>query len=717
MSIRFLPCALFIILFSFNIASAQTVSVYAGNLNVNKLDGNDTNATFWMPTGLTIDHNGNIYVADFLNDAIRKISPAGQVTTFATKQTVPDLNQPDHLAVDSSDNIYYANRFGTFVGKITPAGVGTIFAGSTRSGQLDTFSNLATFYAITGLLSGNNGTVYVADRSKVRKIENGRVSTVAGKDFGGSTDGPVATAMFNGVQALARDNDGNMFVLDAGNWKIRKIDTAGIVSTIAGSGVYASVDGIGTAASFLDFKQIAIDRSNGNIYITEQLEGKIRKITRTGAVTTIAGGRPCALTNGPGANAAFCAPHGIVMDPAGNLYVSEANDVIRKITPINDVSTFAGNSYKLCINGADRLNSSFNRPNGAAFDSSGNLYIADQGNQKIRKVTRSGIVTTYCGSGLSGSQNGDALTTSFSQLGELVVNKKTGIIYVIDGYRIRAISPGGNSFYFVGSGAAANTDGIGTTAAINPSGFMCIDTAGNLYLTNSDHNITKVTPNAVASTYARPQNCYNLRGITADRSGNIYFAHRLPSQAIQKIDARDVQSLYSNSLGGIPQGLACDSKNNIYVADGDAVFMFSNGNYIMGLGGTPGGRPLLQSVSLAVDESDSIYVADYSKNVIWKLTTPVGQTRIQSPAETTYLSIAPNPNKGVFDIMIQDITDNAPMKISVTNMIGQTVYSDVLTGRNGRFHLDLSISNLNPGIYFVTLPERQRPPVKFLLTR
>lgn len=718
MNIRLLPFTLLLVLLSCNVAFSQTVSIYAGNPNVNKLDGNDTNATFSMPTGLAMDHNGNIYVADFLNDAIRKITPAGQVTTFATKQMVPDLNQPDHLAVDSSDNVYYANRFGTFVGKITPAGVGTIFAGSNRSGQMDTFANLATFYAITGLLPGNNGTLYVADRSKLRKIENGRVSTVAGKEFGGYIDGSIDTAMFSGVNGMVRDNDGNIFVLDAGNWKIRKINTTGIVSTIAGSGTFASVDGIGTAASFKDFKQIAIDRPTGDLYITEQMEGKIRKVTQAGAVTTITGGRPwpCALTNGPAAIAAFCSPHGIVIDPAGNLYVSEANDVIRKINTANNVSTFAGNNYKLCINGADALNSSFNRPMGTAFDSSGNLYVADHTNQKIRKVSRSGVVTTFCGSGLSGSQNGSASNTSFSRLGELVVNKKTGMVYVLDDFRIRAIDPNGNSSYFAGSGAQANIDGIGTAASISAAGFMCIDTAGNLFLTNSNNKITKVTPGAVVSTYAHPQNCYNLGGITADKSGNIYFAHSGPSQGIQKIDVNRIQSHYSNIIGGVQEGLACDSRNNIYVADGAAVKMFTNGTYIMGFGRTPAGPQFLQLTSLSVDDADNIYMADLS-NVIFKITTPPGQTKVQSLPETKSLFIAPNPNKGIFDIMIQDMADNVPVKISVTNMIGQTVYSDLLTGNNGRFHLDLSTFNLNPGIYFVSLPDRQIQPIKFLLNR
>lgn len=725
MYIRSLILFFVLVIFSLGIADAQTVSTYAGNKEVNKLDGHDTNCTFLQPHGLARDRDGNIYIADYVNHAIRKVSPAGQVTTFATKQTVPDLDFPEHVVVDSSYNVYYTNHFGRFIGRITPSGMASVFAGTGNSGQQDTVAGLATFESITGLTIYGDA-LFVSDMTKIRKVENGVVTTLAGKATRGNTDGPITIATFNAVGPIASDSAGNLFVADAVNQKIRKISVAGIVSTLAGSGANSSIDGTGAAASFGDIKGLCIERMSGILYLTEQSTDKIRKVTPAGVVTTLIDAGPCGLL----ANPYFCGLQGIVADGAQNLYVANGYDDIRKVNPAGIVSTFVGNPIKTCINGADPLNSTFLYPSGIALDSSGSLYIADQGNQKIRKVSRLGVVTDFCGSGASGSQNGTAQVSRFNMLGELAVNKKTGVVYAIDmaDYRIRAIAPNGISSYLAGNGSAGNMDGTGTAASIHPKGYMCIDTVGNLYFTDFFDNVKKVTPAGVVSTYVH-MSVYQLTGIAIDKSGSIYVAYRLPSQGIMKIDASGTVSSYCTGLlGTIPAGLACDRRSNIYMADSyqDHLLIITNGSYSSSIGGLGGYRDgswadaqFLQAISLAFDESDSLYVADQGNNLIRKITIPaLPSTGIPSVTKRGALYVSPNPNSGKFDVVIGDkVAINTPAEIIITNAIGQKIYSGVIAGNEKRVHLDFEKLQFKAGVYFVMLPGSQGFVSKFLISQ
>jgi sugar lactone lactonase YvrE len=202
------------------------------------------------------------------------------------------------------------------------------------------------------------------------------VTTFAGSGSYGDTDGTGAAASFRFPHGVAIDAVGNVYVADRNNYKIRKITPMGEVSTLAGSGSLGNADGLGTAASFNYPTGIAID-ATGNLYVADSENHKIRKITPAGVVSTLAGSGLPGNTNGTGTSASFKAPLGVTVDAAGNVYVADSqNHKIRKITPAGVVSTFAGSGGAGSTDGAGSV-ASFNLPAGVAVDASGNVFVAD----------------------------------------------------------------------------------------------------------------------------------------------------------------------------------------------------------------------------------------------------------------------------------------------------------------------------------------------------
>ncbi len=190
---------------------------------------------------------------------------------------------------------------------------------------------------------------------------------------------------------------------DGLNHKIRKITPAGEVSTLAGSGAYGFADGDGINAKFYFPKGIALDAS-GNLYVADDINHRIRKITPTGTVTTIAGSTS-GSDDGDGINAKFNNPRGVTLDAAGNIYVADAgNHRIRKITPTGTVSTIAGSTVG--VTEGIGTAAKFNTPAGVAVDASGNIYVADDENERIRKITTNGTVSTLAGGFLQGFTDG-----------------------------------------------------------------------------------------------------------------------------------------------------------------------------------------------------------------------------------------------------------------------------------------------------------------------
>lgn len=305
------------------------------------VDGNGTAATFAGLHGIACDLQGNLYIADYSNSLVRKITPDRNVTTFAGSSagfadgvgTSAMLNHPVGITTDLQGNVYVGDTGNNRIRKITPAGV---------------------------------------------------VTTVAGNGVGGFSNGNGTSASFNGPHGVAIDTQGNIYVPEHWNNCIRKVSAAGDVTTLAGNGTIGAADGQGGAATFQYPRGVAVD-PQGYVYISDWKNHRIRKITPGGLVSTLAGST-VGLRDGTGAEAQFNGPEGLVIDPQGNLFVMDRdNSCVRKVTPAGVVTTIAGNGVATYSDGTGTA-ASFGGPWGIAIDSTGILYVADTGHNRVRKV-------------------------------------------------------------------------------------------------------------------------------------------------------------------------------------------------------------------------------------------------------------------------------------------------------------------------------------------
>jgi sugar lactone lactonase YvrE len=313
---------------------------------------------------------------------------------------------PKGVVVDAADSVYVGDQRNNTIRKVSPNGVVSTYAGSGLEGALDGSDTEATFNAPTGVAVDAAGNLYVNDEgnSKVRKITpDALVTTLAGSGTSGSADGPGLTAEFNSNSVgIAIDAAGNVYVGDQGSHKVRKITPDGTVSTFAGSGANGAADGTGVEASFRSPGGLAFD-SVGNLYVADLGDHTIRRITPEAVVTTLAGSGAEGSTDAVGTAASFFVPTGLAVDAADNLYVADqGNNLIRRITPGGVVSTFAGSGVAGSTDGTGAA-ASFNAPTGIAFDTSGDLYVVDQGGHQVRKITTDAVVSTFAGSGAEGS--------------------------------------------------------------------------------------------------------------------------------------------------------------------------------------------------------------------------------------------------------------------------------------------------------------------------
>jgi streptogramin lyase len=324
--------------------------------------------------------------------------------------------------------------------------------------------------------------------------QNVTVSTFAGSTTSGSTNGQGSLARFLSPYGVTIDAIGNMYVADAGNHSIRKITQSGLVSTLAGSWITGSADGWGSSASFFNPTGVAIDGS-GNVYVADNSNHLIRKITPDGLVSTLAGSaKTRGDDNGQGSLARFYFPSGVAVDSIGKVYVADdRNYSIRKITPGGLVSTLAGYSYG-SADGQGSL-AGFFHPGGVAVDRLGNVYVADQGNNKIRKITPGGLVSTLAGSNTSGTADGQGSLASFNSPTGVSVDGK-GNVYVADAGNnlIRKITPGGLVSTLAGSTTLGSADGQGSLASFNYPTGVSVDALGNVYVADyKNHLIRKIT--------------------------------------------------------------------------------------------------------------------------------------------------------------------------------------------------------------------------------
>jgi sugar lactone lactonase YvrE len=502
---------------------AGHVTTIAGAAGVTGSANNTgTNATFSHPMGIAVDASGNLYVADYGNHLIRKITSAHAVSTLAGQAgvagtnngngTAAQFNEPEGVAVSASGTVYVADTGNAAIRAITSGGSVSTLAGSPGSlGSADGTGTNAQFYQPTGIaITGT--TLYVSDTFKdtLRQVStNGIVLTVAGAaGIPGNVDAAGSLARFSSPQGVGANGAGTVCVADTGNGTIRLM-SGSMVSTLAGSPSGASADGMSTSSRLRSPQLLTADSAN-NIYAADAQNSVIRKISASGAVTTLAGSAGVfGYAEGLGPAASFSGPQGVAVDASGNVYVSDTgNDVIRKLTPAGQSSLFAGSPGRVGNADGTGTNAHFNTPTGMAWYS-GTLYVADTLNHTIRAITSGGVVSTLVGlAGTFGSYDGAGSLARFNNPTGVAVDG-SGNIYVTDfnNDTIREVSSGGVVTTIAGwAGIWGSADGTGTNARFSGPAGISVDPSGNLYVADTGNGtIRKLTPsgpNWISTTVA-----------------------------------------------------------------------------------------------------------------------------------------------------------------------------------------------------------------------
>ena len=431
-----------------------TLAGLAGTLG--SADGTGSAARSLFLVGAAVDSTGNVYVADNSAGTIRKVTPGGVVTTLAGLAESWGTNDgtgsaarfdwPTGVAVDSAGNVYVADNGNHTIRKVTPGGAVTTLAGlAGSSGSADGTGSAARFNSPFGVAVDGGGNVFVADWGDhtIRKVTpGGVVTTLAGlAGSSGSADGTGSAARFYAPGGVAVDSGGNVYVADIGNDTIREVTPGGVVMTLAGlAGYFGSADGTGSAAQFNAPCCVALD-STGNVYVSDFYNHTIRKVTPGGVVTTLAGlALASGSDDGTGSAARFSSPLGVAADSADDVYVADAdNCAIRKVTPGGVVTTLAGLAGSYDNTDGTGSAARFFNPAGVAVDSAGNVYVAEIGDSRIRKVTPVGtnwVVTTLAGGGLggadgAGSADGTGSGVGFNNPYGVAVDS-SGNVYVAD---------------------------------------------------------------------------------------------------------------------------------------------------------------------------------------------------------------------------------------------------------------------------------------------
>ncbi len=616
--------------------AARGLDLLAGALGgPGSLDGAGSAARFSFPFAVAVDGAGNIYVADSVNNTIRKITPAGVVSTLAgvpgtfgsaDGTTLARFSFPAGVAVDGSGNVYVADTGNHTIRKITSAGVVSTLAGLAGSSGFADGTTLARFSSPQGVAVDGSGNVYVADTSNcnIRKITQpaGLVSSLAGMPGSCiSADGTGTVARFSFPAGIASDGSGTLYVADTGNHTIRKVVPAGAlgtVSTLAGlAGTFGSAEGTGSVARFNSPGSVAVDGS-GNLYVADSNNSTIRKVVPSGVlgtVSTLAGSAGSfGSAEGTGSAARFNLPQGAAVDASGNnVYVADTlNHTIRKVTPSGMVGTTSTPAGLATVSGSAEgpgTAARFNSPVGVAVDAAGNAYVADSSNSTIRAITSAGMTSTLAGSaGMPGAVEGQGSTARF-RFPDGVAVDGSGNVYVADtsNHTIRKITSAGVASTLAGlAGTSGFADGT-TTARFNFPRGVAVDGSGNVYVADTNNcTIRKITPAGVVSTLAgTPGSC-----ISADGTGSV-------------------------ARFGFPQGIASDGSGNLYVADSNNHTLrkvvpsgaFGTASTLAGLAGTSGSADGTGNVArfnfpsgVAVDGSGNVYVADTNNHTIRKVT-------------------------------------------------------------------------------------------------
>lgn len=596
-------------------AQAQTNSVvtvaggYVGNHKP------ALSASFARPSGVALDSHGNMYIADTNNCVIRKINTAGTVINFA----------------------------------------GTGICGFSGDGGQAWTAMLSLPH---GLVFDVGGDLLVADQDnhRIRKITpSGVISTIAGNGTPGYTGdgGPATAASLAAPQDLAIDTSGNLYIADLSNFVVRVVDSSGIIHTVAGNHTngYSGDGGPATAAQMGNPQAVALD-GNGNLYIAES-SGHVRRVDSSGTITTVAGNgtNGNAGDGGPGTSAAIGFLDGLSFK-AGLLYISSTSSIWALDVNSGLIHLIGNTSVGQGFGGDGGLatNAVFAGPQGMAVDGGGDLFIADSGNNRIREITAgSQIVTTVAGGYLGdGRQARDASLNLQTQGGHISFDRN-GNLYIADGGggRVRKVTPNGIITTVAGNGTVgySGDGGPATSAQLSGPSAAAMDSQGNLFIADTGNGvIRKVDGSGIISTL-RPNGLSfgpyifaSGAGLVVDSFDNIFFSDGLT--VVWKVDPGNNATIVAGTYFGFgfggdggpatkalllfPYGIALDGAGNLYIADwlnnrirkvdGSGTITTVAGNGVQGFSGNGGpatAASLFLPTDVTADSAGNLYIADW----------------------------------------------------------------------------------------------------------
>ncbi|HTX35441.1 MAG TPA: IPT/TIG domain-containing protein [Bryobacteraceae bacterium] len=564
------------------IAPDGTVSTVAGTGNQGY--GNDgapaLSADLNSPEGVAVDPSGNLYIADTENQRVREVAKDGIISTIAGSgfpgysgdngpAVQATLFLPTDVAADSSGNVYIADLGSSRIRMVSNGNITTI-AGSD-AGILPTVGQAAVsirFNGPTGVAVDGAGNVYFAEGSigsgsglgtgdyRVWEITQGIADSAAGdglESYGGD-GGPAATAQVNNPAGMAFDSAGNLYIADSGNNRVRRISPSGTIVTVAGTGVagYSGDNGPATSAQLNGPSGVAVDTA-GNLYIADTGNNRVRVVLANGTMVTLAGNGNAAFAGdgGPATQASLHAPLGVAVDRSGNVFIADTLSLrVREVVVGSSIiQTLAGNGVAgYSGDGGPATNAALNSPSSVALDSAGNLYFTDELNGLVRKISPIGVITTVAGTPppigpgltavITGGDGGPA-TQALLLAPKGVLVDGSGNLYITDSgeNRVRMVSSNGIISTLAGDGTCcySGDGGLGTVAQLNVPWGLAMDTAGNLYVTDSGNDaIRQLMPAGSTAFLLRVANAASDQGggIAPGEIVAVYGAGLGPAQGI-----------------------------------------------------------------------------------------------------------------------------------------------------------------------------------------
>lgn len=787
---------------------AQKIYTIAGNgfLDYSGNGGAATAAQFYNPNGVAKDDSGNIYIVDQGNNCVRRINATnGNLVPFAGNTIAgykgdngaavsAELNNPSAVATDVYGNVYIADQGNSLVREVTISTrkinyiAGLVSHNIPINGYVQAQDGgLAAHAELNqpdGLAIAPTGDIYISDRAnqRIREVSQGHIFTICGRDSIINNDGPNGlyfgdggyawTADVDNPAGLALDSAGNLYIADEGNYRIRVISNQNQkINTICGSNT-ANYNGDLIRANTANLNHptgVAIGKG-GNIYITDNGNNRIRMIKASSdTIYTVAGNGVASYAGdgGPATGSMLSSPNSIISDDSGRIYFTDGNNMrLREINKGDSISYLAGcGTGGYSGNMMPSLSASIRYPNQVTLDTAGNLYFADQTNNVVRKIMKSGsnlqndTIITVAGNGTLGySGDNGAATAAMLNLPSSVAVDDSGNMYIADVQnnvvrKVGAITGSISTVAGNGTGGYAGDNGPATAAELFGPYSVAVDNVGNVYIAdNKNYRIRKITKSTGMITTVvgngiqgyngdnKPATAAELSspvGLAFDAANNLYISDNGTDRISKVTVSGTIKTIAGNGIIGYwgdggpataaefdqLHGISLDKSGNVYVADAQnevvreisttdsiktvagtktqdtvitRVIVIKDTTYdtvvtVTGIAGFYGDGGLATAAKLnypegvAVDKAGNLYITDFGNQRIRVVTTAAGLSGIATVTlPFNKATVYPNPSGGKFSIQ-------SPLVLQTTevfNILGKQIAS--IPSRGGVYGMDLS---------------------------